>query len=85
MGEVVLIEVIWGFKTTSHPPTEVFERAVQRLDSHATPHALWHTAVTEGVHTEGVSIVDVSHIVGHKDLRTTMSYIHSAPERLYQL
>ena len=59
---------------------------VQKLAGipHATPHVLRHTAITEGVHAEGVSIVDVSHIAGHKDLKTTMGYIHSAPERLHQ-
>jgi integrase len=65
--------------------SKVFETAVQRAGiPHATPHALRHTAITEGVHAEGVSIVDVSHIAGHKDLKTTMGYIHSAPERLHQ-
>ena len=64
---------------------KVFASAVKRAGiAHATPHVLRHTAITEGVHARGANVVDVSHIAGHKDLRTTMGYIHSAPERLHQ-
>ena len=51
---------------------------------HATPHVLRHTAITEGVHAKGANVVDVSRIAGHKDLRVTMGYIHSAPKRLHE-
>ena len=65
--------------------SKVFASAVKRAGiAHATPHVLRHTAITEGVHAKGANVVDVSHIAGHKDLRTTMGYIHSAPERLHQ-
>ncbi|MDP7564255.1 MAG: tyrosine-type recombinase/integrase, partial [Arenicellales bacterium] len=65
--------------------SKVFASAVKRAGiAHATPHVLRHTAITEGVHAEGVNVVDVSHIAGHKDLRTTMGYIHSAAPRLHQ-
>ena len=65
--------------------SKVFASAVKRAGiAHATPHALRHTAITEGVHARGANVVDVSPIAGHKDLRTTMGYIHSAPERLHQ-
>jgi integrase len=65
--------------------SKVFASAVERAGiAHATPHVLRHTAITEGVHASGANVVDVSHIAGHKDLRTTMGYIHSAPERLHQ-
>ncbi len=65
--------------------SKVFASAVQRAGiAHATPHVLRHTAITEGVHAKGANVVDVSHIAGHKDLRTTMGYIHSAPKRLHE-
>ena len=38
---------------------------------------------TEGVHAPDANVVDISHIVGHKDLRTTMGYIHTSPQRLH--
>ena len=64
---------------------KVFASAVKRAGiAHATPHALRHTAITEGVHARGANVVDVSPIAGHKDQRTTMGYIHRAPERLHQ-
>lgn len=65
--------------------SKVFASAVKRAGiGHATPHVLRHTAITEGVHAKGANVVDVSHIAGHKDLRTTMGYIHSAPKRLHE-
>ena len=64
--------------------TKVFQSAVKRVGiAHATPHALRHTGITEGVYALGANVVDISHIVGHKDLRTTMGYIHTAVPRLH--
>ncbi len=64
--------------------SKVFASAVKRAGiAHATPHVLRHTAITEGVHAPGANVVDISHIAGHKDLRTTMGYIHTAVPRLH--
>lgn len=53
--------------------TKVFQSAVKRVGiAHATPHALHHAGITEGVHAPGANVVDISHIVGHKDFRTTI-------------
>ena len=65
--------------------TKVLQSAVKRAGiAHATPHALRHTGITEGVHAPGANVVDISHIAGHKDLRTTMGYVHTATPRLHE-
>ena len=51
--------------------------------AHATPHALRHTGITEGVHAPDANVVDISQIAGHKDLRTTMGYVHTSTQRLH--
>ena len=52
---------------------KVFQSAVKRVGiTHATPHALHHAGITEGVHAPGANVVDISHIVGHKGFRTTI-------------
>ena len=64
--------------------SKVFQTAVKRAGiAHATPHVLRHTASTEGVHATDANVVDISHIAGHKDLRTTMGYIHTSTERMH--
>ena len=66
--------------------SKVFASAVQRAGiPHATPHCLRHTSITEGVHAPNANVVDVSKVAGHKNLRTTMGYIHIADERLHQV
>jgi len=63
----------------------VFETAAKRAKiEHVTPHALRHTGITEGVHAPGANVVDISRVAGHKDLQTTMGYIHTAPSRLHE-
>ena len=64
--------------------SKVFQTAVKRAGiAHATPQALRHTAITEGVHAPDANVVDISQIAGHKDLRTTMGYIHTSTERMH--
>ena len=63
---------------------KVFQTAVKKAGiAHATPHALRHTGITEGVHAPDANVVDISKIAGHKDLRTTMGYVHASPQRLH--
>ena len=50
----------------------------------ATPHCLRHTAITESVHVPNANVVDISRVAGHKDLKTTLGYIHVADDRLHQ-
>ena len=62
----------------------MFDTAVERAGiAHATPHCLRHTAITEGVHAPDANVVDISQIAGHKDLRTTMGYVHTSTQRLH--
>lgn len=64
--------------------TKVFTTAVERAEiPHATPHALRHTSITESVHLPNANVVDISKVAGHKNLKTTLGYIHTADERLH--
>jgi len=36
---------------------------------------------TEGVHAPDANVVDTSQIAGHKDLRTTLGYVHASTQR----
>ena len=63
---------------------KVFQTAVKKAGiAHAAPHALRHTGITEGVHAPDANVVDISQIAGHKDLRTTMGYVHTSTQRLH--
>ena len=64
--------------------TNVWATAVERAEiDWCTPHCLRHTGITEAVHAKGADVVDISRLVGHKNLKTTLGYIHVAPERLH--
>ena len=63
---------------------KVWETAVLRAGIEwCTPHSLRHTGITEAVHAKDADVVDVSRLVGHKNLKTTMGYIHVADDRLH--
>jgi len=65
--------------------TKVFGTAVKRAGiERATPHSLRHTGITEGVHAPGANIIDISRVAGHKNLKTTMGYVHTADKRLHE-
>ena len=44
------------------------------VGTHVTPHVFRHTTATIAL-DRGMSIVDVSRLLGHKNLGTTMEYI----------
>lgn len=44
-----------------------------------TPHVLRHTAAVHLLKA-GLSLVEVSHILGHRDIQTTMIYAHIIPQ-----
>ena len=50
----------------------------------ATPHCLRYTSITEGVHAPHANVVVIQEVAGHKDLKTTMGYVHTAEPRLHQ-
>lgn len=63
----------------------MFETVVLRAGIEwATPHSLRHTGITEGVHVPEANIIDIARIVGHKNLGTTMGYVHTADKRLHE-
>ncbi len=65
---------------------KAFQAAVERAGiDHATPHSLRHTSITEGVHVDGANVVDISKVAGHKNLQTTMRYVHTAGDRLQEV
>ena len=65
---------------------KVFETAVDRAGiAHATPHCLRHTSITESVHAPNANIVDISKVAGHRNLKTTMGYVHTADKRLREV
>lgn len=55
----------------------IIKKIMQRVDGvnvHVTPHVFRHTTATEGLN-RGMSVVDVSKLLGHVRLETTMEYI----------
>ncbi len=65
---------------------KVFQTAVDRAGiAHATPHCLRHTSITESVHAPNANIVDISKVAGHRNLKTTMGYVHTADKRLREV
>ena len=47
-------------------------------------HCLRDAGITESVHVPNANVVDISRVAGHKDLKTTLGYIHVADDRLHQ-
>ena len=50
----------------------------------ATPHSLRHTSITEAVHVPNSNVYDISRVAGHKNLKTTQRYMHTADERAHE-
>ena len=64
---------------------KVFQTAVERAGiDYATPHCLRHTSITEGVHAPHANVVVIQEVAGHKNLKTTMGYVHTADDRPHQ-
>ena len=73
-----------SFGTRIKSVRKVWETAVLRAGIEwCTSHCLRHTGITEAVHAKDADVVDVSRLVGHKNLKTTMGYIHVADDRLH--
>ena len=49
-----------------------------------TPHGLRHTGIREGVHAPNANVIVISRIACHKNLKTTMAYVHTADKRLHE-
>ncbi len=73
------------FGTRIQSVRRVWETAIRRAGiAWATPHSLRHTSITEAVHVPNSNVVDISRVAGHKNLKTTQRYIHTADERAHE-
>ena len=73
------------FGTRIRDVRKVFQTAGERAGiDYATPHCLRHTSITESVHAQDANVVDISRVAGHRNLKTTMGYVHTADDRLHQ-
>ena len=43
-----------------------------------------HASITEAVHVPNSNVVDISRVAGHKNLKTTQRYVHTADERAHE-
>lgn len=57
----------------------IAHRASDNVGKHITPHILRHTFSTQALQN-GMPIADVSKLLGHESVETTMTYIHSSKE-----
>ena len=59
-----------------------FTRTVKRSKlRHFSPHHLRHTFGT-WLAADGVDLVTIKNLLGHQDIKTTMKYLHAAPNRM---
>ena len=73
------------FGTRIQTVRKVWETAIRRAGiPWATPHSLRHTSITEAVHVPNSNVVAISSVAGHKNLKTTQRYIHTADERAHE-
>ena len=49
-----------------------------------TLHGLRLTGIREGVHAPNANVIVISRIACHKNLMTTMGYVHTADKRLHE-
>ena len=43
-----------------------------------------HASITEPTHVPNSNVVDISRVAGHKNLKTTQRYVHTADERAHE-
>ena len=74
-----------GWTGTFEVPESVrkrFTKAVKRAGlPHFTPHDLRSTFGT-WLAADGVDVVTIKNLMGHTDVKTTMKYLHAAPNRM---
>ena len=72
-----------GGQVSPHYVWEMVGRYARKagVEKHVTPHMLRHSYGTELLR-EGADIREVQELLRHADVRTTMLYTHTAPERL---
>lgn len=57
----------------------IAHRASDNIGKHITPHILRHTTATTALQS-GMPIADISKLLEHESIETTMIYIHSSIE-----
>ena len=73
------------FGTRIQSVRRVWETAIARAGiPWATPHSLRHTSITEAIHVPNSNVYDIYRVAGHKNLRTTQRYMHTADERAHE-
>ena len=59
--------------------------AVELANYRITLLTLRDTSIMEGIQIDGANVVDISKVAAHKNLQTTMRYIHTAGDRLHDV
>jgi site-specific recombinase XerD len=69
--------VVWRHHISEEQFSNAFKRAVRlcKINKHAVPHSLRHSFATQLLQS-GTDIQTVQQLMGHKDVKTTMKYIH---------
>ena len=57
----------------------ISDRSYEKTNKHVTPHVLRHTTATAALQS-GMPIEDISKLLGHKNIETTMIYVHTSLE-----
>jgi integrase/recombinase XerD len=85
-GKAYVFPGPWGEQWTESAFGNAFSahlKACGLADRGITPHSLRHTFATFMVRAD-VNLVDVKELLGHVDIKSTMIYIHTGPERFRQ-
>ena len=82
-GSPCMFVTLRGGSVSPHYVWEMVGRYARKagVEKHVTPHMLRHTFATELLR-EGFDIREVQELLRHADVRTTMIYTHTSPERL---
>lgn len=80
----------WLFPTPQHPTRHISQCSAQRayygakhragIDKRGGIHALRHAYATHQLE-QGLPVHQLQHLLGHRDLKTTLRYVHWAPVR----
>ena len=70
-----------GFRASPANSTSLLKEG---LVYRGTPHSLRHTSITEALHVPNSNVYDISRVAGHKNLKATQRYLHTADERAHE-
>ena len=78
---MLAISIDWLESVASKESANYFKG---RLAYRGIPHSIRYTSITEAVHVPNSNVYDISRVAGHKNLRTTQRYMHTADERAHE-